>query len=328
MYRKQHTHNSDIMYNTFTENRNTDHKTSDTRKHFMTSPKWYQTLSGTQQIDNNMEDDIISNTNKSYKENDIQKSYKENDIQKSFKENSIYDAGHFSNLKISERIRKKHKVLEKEENKLTNDIIDYVNKMTEKTKKDTDIKNIINNNNNNMTTKQDKIEVSEKEERGDIKIDDDDNNIDIKKSQYEFCRLSFEDIQVNLRLLSDLKEGEKLMITENRYAVVDNRYINSLWRMISSDSRLKSFDFIIHVIQETQNYCNNTVNNINNNIETEKNMKKLVNLQSLLEQTIEGLTRLTETYSDDKLSRAKLRTIQKTITTFKEQDLDQALKKI
>ena len=160
-----------------------------------------------------------------------------------------------------------------------------------------------------------------KDDKKDIHLDEEIK--DLKNDNY--TPLSFEDIQVNLRLISDLKEGEKLMIKDNRYIIVDDRYGGALRRYISDDSRVKSLDFISNVISEVQKYCNEALMNIKNNNEKQNNLERLINIQSLLESTLNGLSRLTETYSNDKLSRAKIETIKKTINTFRDKDLKKAL---
>ena len=85
------------------------------------------------------------------------------------------------------------------------------------------------------------------------------------KKNTEFNDLSYEDVQINLRLLVDLKEGEKLMVTDGRYIQVDRRYVQGFRRYITSDSRSKSLNFINHVIYWSKKYCNDAVENINKN---------------------------------------------------------------
>lgn len=211
--------------------------------------------------------------------------------------------------------------------------------------KSSSISNILNNNDSLNSDDNKKIRVVKKESNKNLNNNNIDSNNNInntsimasatietnnndkadKVNKYEFINLSYEDIQVNLRLLSDLKEGEKLMIKDNRYIVVDDRFGSSLWRIFSDDSRIRSLDFISHVIEESGRYCSDAVKKIKMKTERKANMEKLIHIQSLLTSSQTGLSRLIETYSDDKLSRAKIETIIKTINTYKDQDLKNAI---
>lgn len=194
------------------------------------------------------------------------------------------------------------------------------------------VKKVLNEKKYGNKEKIEKVEKKEEKEKFDkYSKEKDEEKIfdkeveDIKGKNDTYISLSFEDIQVNLRLISDLKEGEKLMIKDDRYIVVDDRYGSALRRYISNDSRVKSLDFISNVINEVQKYCDEALINIKNNNEKQNNLERLINIQSLLESTLNGLSRLTETYSNDKLSRAKIETIKKTINTFRDNDLKKAL---
>lgn len=195
-------------------------------------------------------------------------------------------------------------------------------------------KNLNNNNidtNTNTTSNTTNMaSLSVKKKSANHNVNDNDNvnendNVNDNAVGNDFKHLSYEDIQVNLRLLSDLKEGEKLMIKDNRYIVVDDRFGLSLWRFFSDDSRIRSLDFISHVIEESGRYCSDAVKQIKMNSEKKANMEKLIKIQSLLTSSQTGLSRLIETYSDDKLSRAKIETIINTINTYKDKDLKKAI---
>lgn len=155
---------------------------------------------------------------------------------------------------------------------------------------------------------------------------DTDNNIYIDdKKNSEFNDLSYEDVQINLRLLGDLKEGEKLMVTDDRYIQVDQRYIQGLRRYITSDSRSKSLSFINHIIYWSKKYCSVAVDAINSNRDTQDNMASLINIQKLLGGAQTGLGRLLITYGDDKHNKATIETFISTISTFCDQDLKRAI---
>lgn len=146
---------------------------------------------------------------------------------------------------------------------------------------------------------------------------------DIKKN-IEFSDLSYEDIQINLRLLGDLKEGEKLMVSNGKYIHVDQRYIQGIRRYFTDDSRTKSLSFIHHIIYWTKIYCSDAVSAINRNYETQVNMAILINIQKLLGSAQTGLGRLLITYGDDKHNKATIETFISSISTFCDQDLKRA----
>jgi hypothetical protein len=141
----------------------------------------------------------------------------------------------------------------------------------------------------------------------------------------DFSELSYEDVQVNLRVLADLKEGEKLMIGFNKFLMVDQRIGQSVRRWLSSDSRMRTIDFIEHVINEANRICKSIVCSIEGGFGIKENMEKLNRFQQLLTQSLIGLGRHTTTYSDDKLSRARIETIQDKVRTFCDLDLKKAI---
>jgi len=140
-----------------------------------------------------------------------------------------------------------------------------------------------------------------------------------------FPDLTYEEVQVNLRVLADLKEGERLMISK-QFIEVDQRYLQSLRRYLTDDSRVRTINFVSHVIEHAKKYCSEAVAKINEDDSKKINMEKLVNLQTLLKASKTGLSRLAMTYSSDKLNHAKIETSLSTIDVFCDQDLKQALK--
>lgn len=140
-----------------------------------------------------------------------------------------------------------------------------------------------------------------------------------------FKNLTYEQVQINLRFLADLKEGEKVMITDGRFMTVDQRYAQSVRRYLTSDSRTRTLNFISHVITCTKNYCCSAVDSISKNQRRQINLEKLINIQSLLRNAKTGLGRLSATYSDDKLNLATIETFKSEIETFCDQDLKRAI---
>jgi len=138
--------------------------------------------------------------------------------------------------------------------------------------------------------------------------------------------INVQDIQINLRLLGDVKENEKLMVSENKYLMVDGRPLQLIQRWWSDDSRSRTIEFINQLIGCTKEYCESIVLKIEENQHNKENFEELLRFQGLLNSSIIGINRLTVTYGNDKLSRAKLETIISKIRTFCDMDLKKAVK--
>ena len=152
------------------------------------------------------------------------------------------------------------------------------------------------------------------------------SNVGINVNDNEkFKDLSYTDVQINLRLLGDLKEGEKVMIVDGKYMQVDQRYGQSLRRYWTDDSRNRTVYFIEHVIEAAKKYCNEAVDKINMENDKQINLEKLINIQSLLRSSLTGLSRISATYSNDKHNMATVETFRTTIQTFCDQDLKRAI---
>ena len=140
---------------------------------------------------------------------------------------------------------------------------------------------------------------------------------DGESDDVDFELLTYEDIQINLRLLADIVQDEKLHVSsDGKHMVVDNRYGQTVRRYYSGDSRQKTLKFIKHVYKETERHCTEIVDLVNDNQQPKENTEKLVNLYSLIEASVRGLDRLNMTYSDDKLCAAKIATIKKNFQTY------------
>ena len=148
-------------------------------------------------------------------------------------------------------------------------------------------------------------------------------NIDEK-----FPDLSYLEVQSNLRFLSDLKEGEKIIIDPDRKNMMIDQRIFFQWarRGMFNDSRFRTLLFTQHLIYNAKKYCSDAVDLIQKNIDHKDNMQKLIKLQGLLRTASDGLCRLLITYSDDKQNKAKISTYIDTIRVFCDQDLEKVVK--
>lgn len=153
---------------------------------------------------------------------------------------------------------------------------------------------------------------------------------ELEEGEEGFAKLSENDIQIILRFLSDIQEGEKLMLGDDKKSImVDNRYIQPIRRAFTKDSRERTLQFVNHVIESAQDYCQTLIGKIlleKNEQNKQINMKKLLANQGYLRNSVTGLKRLQETYKEDKQNRATVETYIENIRVFCDQDLERVIK--
>jgi len=116
------------------------------------------------------------------------------------------------------------------------------------------------------------------------------------------------------------------MIINDTHMQPENRYFSGfLMRGWSGDSIETTLQFIDHLIDETKKHCDSVValiNNRNSNSDVKQyNLSKLIELQTLLKSSINGLNKLATTYKANQLNVATIETQIATIRTFCDQDL-------
>ncbi len=147
-----------------------------------------------------------------------------------------------------------------------------------------------------------------------------------KTEQKRFKDLDYDDIQINLRVITNLNEGEKIMIINDKHMQPENRYFSGfIMRGWSGDSVETTLQFIDHLIEETKKQCDEVVVLINSNSSNtdikQYNLNKLIDTQTLLKSSINGLNKLATTYKCNQLNVATIDTQIATIRTFCDQDL-------
>jgi hypothetical protein len=148
--------------------------------------------------------------------------------------------------------------------------------------------------------------------------DDDDGN--------DFPPLDYEKIQVNLGLLGDLDQDEKLHISlDGTRMYVDGRFFNTARRWYSGDSRTKTLRFIKHLYCETEKLCESIVDHVKANDYPKENTEKLMNLYGLIQGSSRGLDRLNITYADDKWCLSEIRTIKKGYEAYCDRTLKETI---
>ena len=122
---------------------------------------------------------------------------------------------------------------------------------------------------------------------------DNNSNVDIETNEFDI--LNYDDVVLNLKILSKIKEKEKLIIS-NKLFNIDKRYVQSVCRFVTDDNRqdmLKHLNLILlHSFKILED----------NKIKTE-------NVNSLIEdlkKSISGLSCLKFTYKDDEVLCSQL----------------------
>lgn len=137
----------------------------------------------------------------------------------------------------------------------------------------------------------------------------------------------YDDVIVNLKLIGQLREDDRLRIHDN-ILDIENRFGQSLFRMVSGDSRTSTLIYIINLINSAQFHSSQLVNEIEHivdkNDKYQKNLRhKLYNLTVDLNSCLNGLDKLKITYKNDHVFRSKIEIICDQIRTTTENNMDQ-----
>jgi len=118
------------------------------------------------------------------------------------------------------------------------------------------------------------------------------NNQDeyLNKIDFKLKNLSLNNIYINIKILSQIEENDKLIISNN-LIIVDKRCVKSLQRWYNSQSRRESINHIIHIINSIENYINDPYHPYNNDMKNK--------LLKDLPGSLKGLTKLKKTYIED-----------------------------
>lgn len=130
----------------------------------------------------------------------------------------------------------------------------------------------------------------------------------IDKVLYEFKDIEYDEVLVNLKLIGQIKEDEKLRIHNNTLDI-DTRYGQSFMRWCSSDGRYVTVEFISSLIQSAYRYSSKLLDEILTETDNRDFNHKLNNLTADLNSCLNGLEKLKITYRNDHVFRSKLEVI-------------------
>ena len=106
----------------------------------------------------------------------------------------------------------------------------------------------------------------------------------------EFDPLKIEEIVLNLKLISKIKQNDKMVVV-NKILKVDTRPLQSVWRWYTSDNRSETIFFIDYVINSALECINQTKDVVFD----DETLKKEMTI------TLAGLDNLCATYKIDTL---------------------------
>tara|TARA_B110000208_G_C11796484_1_gene439827 strand:+ start:1853 stop:2341 length:489 start_codon:yes stop_codon:yes gene_type:complete len=122
---------------------------------------------------------------------------------------------------------------------------------------------------------------------------DNNNNIDTENKDFDI--LNYDDVILNLKILSKIKEKEKLIIS-NKLFNIDKRYFQPLIRHITDDNRDDTIRHINLILLHCFKFLDDTTMNTENSESLVEELKK----------SISGLSCLKFTYKDDEVIGSKL----------------------
>ncbi len=108
--------------------------------------------------------------------------------------------------------------------------------------------------------------------------------------------MSLDDIFINLNLISKIEQGDKLYI-QDKYVNIDTSYIQSIMRWYWGVDRKSTIGFIKLVINRAFEFCGELI---------KSDTKMLLRLINDLRNSINGLSKLKNTYATDKLVQAEI----------------------
>ena len=131
------------------------------------------------------------------------------------------------------------------------------------------------------------------------------NNTTNEATKVTESNLNIETVVLNLKLISKIKQNEKLII-DNKIIKVDVRILQNIRRWFTSDGRDELIDYIEFIINETIGYISNLTDGDNLTYTKRKLIDELSNI-------ISGLDNLKSTYKTDNIITSKIEILQEKI---------------
>jgi len=112
--------------------------------------------------------------------------------------------------------------------------------------------------------------------------------------------LNLEDVFINLRLISKINQGEKLLQSD-KHINIDTSYFQVVTRWFRGASRNETISFIQKVLAKSFEFSDKLIEDKSN-----ESAQKLLRLNTDLKNCLEGLANLKVTYIHDKLIQSEI----------------------
>lgn len=152
------------------------------------------------------------------------------------------------------------------------------------------------------------MDISESYENKNIDIGYDEHDRDNRDDRDDNEIYEYEELLTNLKLLSQVKEDDKLMADYgNQYSIDTRYYFQSVRRWIFGDSKDLTCGFIKNIIKSINFHSNDLIEKIDkNNKNKVDDILKLNNLTSDMISCRNGLENLKITYRKSPIFRSKI----------------------
>ena len=127
----------------------------------------------------------------------------------------------------------------------------------------------------------------------------------INHSRENFHNITIEEIHLNFKTLSRIKEHDKMYLRDRKFLEIDDSYIQMVSRTVKNVmwigyNREDIIDFLIHLTNQTIKVCDTLAYSLKANYEGKDTTKStLTNLLIDMEQALIGFQKLKITYHND-----------------------------
>lgn len=127
----------------------------------------------------------------------------------------------------------------------------------------------------------------------------------INPSRDNFSNVTIEEIHLNFKTLSRIKEHDKMYLRDSKFLEVDDSYLQMVSRTVKNVmwngyNREDVIDFLIHLTDQTIKTCDALSYSLKSSYDGKENTKNtLTNLLIDMEQALMGLQKLKITYYND-----------------------------
>lgn len=132
--------------------------------------------------------------------------------------------------------------------------------------------------------------------------------------------LNDDDLLFNLKIISEIQEGEKLSCLETRIKIDSNYYFQGFYRWWNGEDRTKTLEKLVKIIDDTFKVIDKTYesSSTTNGKLHENNSEKLRKFHLSMNIALNGLEKLKKTYDNDTSMTAALDLLMEKIRTKSE----------